>query len=310
MKFKPKIFFLVIFLILLFSKSSYPANFSDITSTNLPAISDFSLGAVAVDADKDGDFDIFVANNGQDRLLLNNSSGVFSDAYLPQDNDYSTGAAAGDVNGDSYDDIFVANFSVQNRMLINDGTGNFQDKANIWLPSDTSPSTSGAFGDIDGDGDLDLVVANSSSSKSDAIRILINDNKTKFVDETSTRLPVSNSAYTQKVILSDFDRDGDSDILAINSLGISNKLLLNDGTGKFTEDTSSIIPSDSDSSNSAAVAEIDGDGFVDYIFIANDGGQQNKLYIYTIRVLQNLKIKPLQIYRLTLTIALMLLLEI
>src|SRR4030067_1074837 len=125
MKFKPKIFFLVIFLILLFSKSSYPANFSDITSTNLPAISDFSLGAVAVDADKDGDFDIFVANNGQDRLLLNNSSGVSSDA---------------------------------------------------------------AFGKLAGpSGDLFLVIISSISDSSKAIKILRDNNKTAFVDETSSR---------------------------------------------------------------------------------------------------------------------------
>jgi len=273
---------LAIFLILFFSKFSYPANFSDVTSTNLPAIADYSIGAVAADVDNDGDLDIFVANNGQDRLLLNNGSGVFSDVYstnLPPDTDNSRGAAAGDVDLDGDDDIFIANFG-QNRLLINDGTGKFQDMTSTWLPPDTSFTAGGAFGDLDGDNDLDLVVANSTNLKSNAIRILINDNTTKFVDETSTRLPVSNSAYTQEVILADFDRDGDLDILAINSLGQSNRLLLNDGTGSFIEDSTGKIPSDSDSSNSAALADIDSDGRIDYIFIANDGGQQNRLYIF------------------------------
>src|SRR4030067_3275244 len=76
--------------------------------------------------------------------------------------------------------------------------------------------TSGTFGDIDGDGKLDLVVSSSINIPSKAIKIFINNNNTNFVDETPTRLPDSTSEYTQKIVLADFDRDGNLDILAIN----------------------------------------------------------------------------------------------
>ncbi|OGL39293.1 MAG: hypothetical protein A3C43_11820 [Candidatus Schekmanbacteria bacterium RIFCSPHIGHO2_02_FULL_38_11] len=282
MQFKSIKFFFAMFLVFLFPEFSQSANFSDITSTNLPAILDYSIGAVAVDIENDGDFDIFVANNGQDRLLLNNGSGVFSDSTstrLPQDTDDSHGAAAGDVDGDGDIDIFVANNGI-NKLLINNGAGVFTNLGTTWLPQVTRFYTSEAFGDIDGDGDLDLVVSASSLSKSNAIRVLINNSMTNFVDETSSRLIGSNSLVTQKLILADFDRDGDLDILAINSLEQPNRLLRNGGTGIFTEDTTGIIPSDTNSSNSAALADIDNDGKIDYIFIANDGGQQNRLYVF------------------------------
>jgi len=281
---------LAVFLILIFSGFSYAADYTDQTSVFIPSIQpNYSLGAVIIDANNDGAPDIFVANNGQDQLLINNGSGVFSDdtaTKLPVDTDYSTGAAAGDVNGDGFDDIFVAANDTntnqgQNRMLINDGTGIFADQSGTWLPADTRFSSGAAFGKLAGPGgDLFLVIISSISDSSKAIRILRDNNKTAFVDETSSRLTGSTSVFTQKVILADFNRDGSLDILAVNSLQTPNNLLINDGTGHFTEDTTGIIPTDSDSSNSAAVADADNDGFVDYIFIANDGGQQNKLYIY------------------------------
>src|SRR3972149_3630847 len=151
------------------------------------------------------------------------------------------------------------------------------------------PYTSAVFTDIDNDGDKDLIVSSSSyGSTSNAIRILINNNNLYFIDETSTRITGSNSTVTEKVVVGDFNEDGKPDILAVNSLSVANRLLLNNGSGQFTEDSSKvgdtynniIIPNDEDSSISATVADINSDNKVDYIYIANDGGQQNRLYIY------------------------------
>jgi len=269
-----------IFLILFSATFSMAVNYSDLTLTHLPVIFDSSSEAVTSDFDNDGDNDIFVANYGEDKLLINNGAGYFTDetgARLPADIDDSRGTTAGDANGDGYMDIFVAN-NGQNRLLLNDGTGHFSDVSATWLPSGSEFYSSGAFGDIDGDGDMDLIVSVSGISK--PIKIFVNDNNTKFLNETTTRLLSDTSHYTQKVILADFDRDSDLDVFTVNSLNNSNKLLINDGTGMFTEDATGIIPADTNSSNSAAVADINGDGLIDYLFVANDGGQRNRLYIY------------------------------
>ena len=65
--------------------------------------------------------------------------------------------------------------------------------------------------------------------------------------------------------LSDIDGDGDPDAFVSNSNGKSNKLWINDGTGKFAEHSQGLGTSNS---MGLALGDVDGDGDLD-AFVAN-----------------------------------------
>ncbi|MEI7632881.1 MAG: hypothetical protein WCK47_01215 [bacterium] len=122
-----------------------------------------------------------------------------------------------------------------------------------------------AVGDVDGDGHPDIVIANGTQNEGGPNVLLINRQKPAttewgyFIDDTDNRLPVcqylnisGNPAGsgpviddTNDVTLTDLDNDGDLDIVFVNRKQYSTdprpnfypycRLLLNDGTGHFTE---------------------------------------------------------------------------
>jgi hypothetical protein len=138
--------------------------FQDFTTTHLPEDFDNSRGAVMDDIDGDGDGDIIIANrlNQQNRLYINDGSGVFHNAdaiSLPIIDDWSLAVALGDVDGDGDLDIVYADYN-RNELNINNGTGVFKNVTANYLPASGSSSLGVALGDFDGDGDLDIIFAN------------------------------------------------------------------------------------------------------------------------------------------------------
>ena len=141
------------------------------------------VDALFLDADGDGDPDLYVASGGygnfsqddpalQDRLYLNDGSGTFTPAApdaLPRMRTSTGAVASADLNGDGRPDLFVGGRVVPGRypesprsyVLMNREGGGFVDRTEAVAPALKTPGmvTDAAFHDLDGTGPPELVVA-------------------------------------------------------------------------------------------------------------------------------------------------------
>ena len=142
-----------------------PTSMYNATAEYLPALSDNSYDAVFLDADLDGDTDIYVGNNGQDRFLVRESADKFSDitaSSLPNSGLVRRSTRAldvADLNGDGLPEIIIAHYESGNTLLTNLGANVF-DAREPSIPLDFSRTVDVDFVDFDGDGDLDAYITN------------------------------------------------------------------------------------------------------------------------------------------------------
>jgi hypothetical protein len=211
------------------------------------------LGVTFCDYDRDGDEDVYVANDQvRNFLYRNNGDGTFKDvAYgagvgLSPDGKARAGMGVdcADFDGNGFPDIIVTNFEDElNGLFKNLGDGTFQDvAATTGLQSSLLPLGFGAkFFDQDNDGDLDLFIVNGHvidnvqlyrPTSSYAQRPLFYENiGGRFADIT----PVAGAALQLKRVgrglaVADMDNDGDLD-LAISNQGQAPQLLRNQAAG-------------------------------------------------------------------------------
>jgi len=249
------------------------------------------IGMIALalgDLDGDGDLDLVSAGSDygelveEDGLFLNDGRGNFayaSPGRLPAVLDDTHALALADVDRDGDLDVLLGNLRQQSRLLLNDGSATFTDVTTTHLPAASDPTTSLAFGDVDGDGDLDLVLGNLGAQS----RLWLNDGSGRFVDATGSRLPAL-VRETRAVVLGDVDGDGDLDLVLGNGLANPEleSMLVNDGTGHFTNQTAPRFPSRwTFPTGALAIGDADGDGDLD-IAVGNDDvglGRFNQLFV-------------------------------
>jgi len=225
--------------------------FKRVTSTHLPAML-LSVGDIEFgDVDDDGDLDIVLAdwgpgsnmenNGGRTRLWINDGQGVFTDKTSAQMPDILI-QFSWDVEFIDFDNDFDLDIAISckrcgtSRIFVNDGSGNFKDKR--LLPAYTNNYEFETM-DVNNDGFLDLVTVNdgemvNQKSWSRREHIFLNDSGKRFLDATEILWPNSENIGEDdnNVVFLDFDSDGDPDFL-LSSLTGEDRLLVNDGTGKF-----------------------------------------------------------------------------
>ncbi|MDB5224331.1 MAG: ASPIC/UnbV domain protein [Chitinophagaceae bacterium] len=162
--------------------------------------------------------------------------------------------ATADVNKDGKEDIFAGGAKGQSAQLfIQDADGNFVNKLQPAFVKDyLSEDVAAIFFDADKDGDMDLYVGSGGyefPENDPALqdRVYINDGQGNFAKKERT-LP-SMLITTGCVKAADIDGDGDMDLFVGGRcmpgkypLTPESKILLNDGTGNFTDATSIVCP--------------------------------------------------------------------
>jgi len=212
------------------------------------------LGVVFCDYDRDGDQDIYVANDlVRNFLYRNNGEGTFQDvAYAasvgfdingkPQ---AGMGVDCGDVDGDGLPELFVTNFSEElNTLYKNHGDGTFEDVTQqSGLGSGFLPLGFGTkLYDYDNDGDLDIHVTNGhvidnvklyTPALSYEQKDLLYENVGGKFKDVSAQAggALQNTRVGRGLAVADFDNDGFPDV-AISSVGRKAVLLRNRGVSK------------------------------------------------------------------------------
>ncbi|MGH2654896.1 MAG: CRTAC1 family protein, partial [Actinomycetota bacterium] len=207
------------------------------------------IGAVFADYDNDGDQDLYVVNDGPNRLYENDGVGVFTDVTETAnvgDPGGGTSASWGDYDGDGFLDLYVTNYfrcpkqRFDDVLYHNEGDGTFTDVTDL-LRADATPldglGFQAAWFDYDGDGDLDLLLANDYISHDVPNILWRNDGPDPDLGWRFTNVSQSSgmgvAMNSMGIGVGDYDRDLDLDV-AVSNIAPT-KLFTNDGGGMFSE---------------------------------------------------------------------------
>lgn len=281
------------------ARAQDPSNgfrFVDVTDTHLPQSPGVNtMDVVAVDLDGDGRLDLVTAQEWLlNTVLMGEAGGRFREASdrleplaadelavgPPQLNQPGRGhdsedVAVADFDGDGRLDIII----VQEDDVRFGRTGvheyyrrtadGFRRVRGV-LPD--SEANAIAHADLNGDGRDDLLIVGAGQD-----RLLINDGRGGFIDETAARLP-RDAATGQDGEFADLDGDDDLDIVVGQEGG--HALWLNDGHGRFADVTQDRLPPTGFvEARKVAPVDVDGDGDLDLYFshvdwVGRDGRDQ------------------------------------
>ena len=222
--------------------------------------------------------DLFLHNKGQGKFVEEGAARGIADP-----DGGSHGATWCDLDNDGdFDLINGTTFSdgtgIQNDVFRNDGSGHFVELKPAQIESRREATRAFLSFDMDGDGDLDLFGVTNYQGTADPPEerneIYLNDGD--FVFRAVTSGDLYSAPAGQGATDSDFDGDGDIDILAANRTGPVN-ILRNDGKGSFSLVPPASIGIRHQAKDGVTTADVDNDGDIDML-LAGNGGSAN-LYL-------------------------------
>lgn len=245
----------------------------------------FGFSASIGDFNQDGWPDIFVANDftGPDLLYINSKNGKFEERgteFFKHTSYFSMGADISDINNDTYDDLIVLDMApedymrsrtsmgmtdpvffesmvkneynnqyMHNMLHINNGNNGFSEVAQLAEIDKTDWSWSVLSEDFNHDGNKDLYITNG------IYRNITDKDITHFIKQKLREVGSSNmSVSTQNNLLNE-----------LPSEKLSNYLYINNGEGKFDNQSTASGLSTPSFSNGAVAADLDNDGDLDII---------------------------------------------
>ncbi|NND61713.1 MAG: VCBS repeat-containing protein, partial [Flavobacteriaceae bacterium] len=259
-------------------------------------------GIITADVNNDGLDDFFVGNasGAAAEMYVQNSNGSFqktnTNLWIKEAKYEDANALFFDSDGDGDQDLYVVSAGyelpkesplLQDRLYLNDGNGNFS-KTNNKLPRMLSSGKAVTAADYDKDGDVDLFVGGNvvpaEYPKSPRSYLLKNENGT-FTDATSENVQLSEMGMVSDAIFTDYDSDGDLDLLAVGEWMKPTFFNNSNGTFQKAEDISGLDKTEG-WWFSITKGDFDNDGDEDYFF--GNIGKNNKF--------QPKKEKPIYIY--------------
>ena len=221
----------------------------------------YGLGVVLVDFERDGDLDVYLANDTNPNRLYENvqwPGGAAADpaglgfrfeeraaAAGVADQGAGMGVAVDDWDGDGRSDIFVSNSRRQGHALYGSNAADPNDpsftdaRAEAGIDLERSTGWGASWADLDHDTDLDLVLANGRIPVTDLLRdaeplqvfenLLADGRDGRFAEARGAIRGVGRLVGRGSAV-ADYDNDGDVDV-AVLPLGRPLVLLENRGAG-------------------------------------------------------------------------------
>ncbi len=248
--------------------------FKKITNSLLVQTISTASTATWADVDNDGDLDVFIANDTRffNSLFLNDGKGNFTlniNSGLSNLVGYYQGAAFADYDKDGFVDLYVGNYMPTrfNELYHNNGNGTFSKVTNTPITMQQGNGVGATWADYDNDGFPDLFVPNNHQLTNMLYHNLGNG---QFAAVTNSPI-VQDGGASVASCWGDIDGDGDLDLFVANSnVAFGNYLYRNDGAGKFTKITNSIL-SNGGHSHGCNFIDVDNDGDLD-LMVCNDVG--------------------------------------
>ncbi|MFT4681132.1 MAG: hypothetical protein ACI9YU_000969 [Flavobacteriales bacterium] len=203
------------------------------------------------DLNGDGLDDLFIggARGESSNILLQQSNGGFkpsSTQLLKAQKEFEdVGSLFFDADGDGDQDLYVVSGGIsmgsdspllQDRLYLNDGTGNFNQDSDA-LPEMLTSGQSVSSADVDNDGDLDLFVGGRVSVQNYPLHptsyLLINEGG-RFIDQSNNLAPaLAQIGMVTRSFFADVDGDSDEDLIVAGEfLAIT---VFTNEDGKFSE---------------------------------------------------------------------------